>query len=113
VPERRAVIRHQPSRELLCIVNVALGGNRWPARVADVSTDGIGILSDCWLPTETMLLIDLGAPAETAARVFLGHLRHATRRPSGGYHLGARLVNHLSSEQILDLVTFRKAGERP
>jgi PilZ domain len=103
VPERRAFARYQPARLLPCNVNVVLGGSSWPAMVADVSTDGVSIISDSWLPAETTLLIELGSQAEAGMRTLLAHVRHATPRLSGGYHLGGRLINPLTEEQIAAL----------
>ena len=81
MPERRAFARYQPARLLPCNVNVVLGESSWPAMVADVSTDGVSIISDSWLPAETMLLIELGCQAEAGTRTLLAHVRHATPRP--------------------------------
>ena len=101
--DRRAFVRYRPHAALPCRVNVVLGGSSWPAEVVDLSTDGIGISSACWLPTETSLLVQVGDPATHTARTFLAHVRHATRRPAGDFHVGARLVNHLTEEQVREL----------
>ena len=102
--ERRAFARYFLTPERGCSVNVVLGGSRWPARVADLSTDGIGILSDCWLPPETTLFVELSPTGTNPARTFLVHVRHATPKPSGGYQLGARLVNHLTEGEVREMV---------
>ena len=102
--ERRAFVRHQPSQELLCKVNVVLGGSYWTARVGDISTDGIGIISDSWLPAETTLVVEVRHPASSDCRTLLAHLCHATRRPSSDYQLGARVINHLTEEQVGALI---------
>ncbi|HEV3084973.1 MAG TPA: PilZ domain-containing protein [Gemmataceae bacterium] len=102
MPDRRAFVRYRPNRELPCWVNVVLVGSSWLAEVVDISTDGIGISSACWLPAESHLLVRL-ANADNIARTFLAHVRHATPRAGGDFHLGARLVNHLSEEQVREL----------
>jgi len=104
VLDRRAFVRYCPDRDLPCSVNVVLGGSSWTARLADLSTDGIAIISDCWLPAETTLLAKLDAAGDLACRTFLAHLCHATPRPSGDYHLGARLVNGLTKEQLREFM---------
>ena len=103
MPDRRAFVRYRPHAELACRVNVVLGRSSWLAQVVDVSTDGIGITSDCWLPAETGLLVQVGNPGGNATRTFLAHVRHATRTPAGHFHVGARLVNHLTERQVREL----------
>ena len=102
MPERRAFPRYYPRREVPCSINVALGGSSWMGKLADLSTDGIGIISGCWLPAETTILVELGHAAPLP-RIFLAHLCHATRRPTGDFHLGARLVNHLTEDEVHEL----------
>jgi len=96
-------VRYRPNRELPCWVNVVLVGSSWLAEVLDISTEGIGISSACWLPAESHLLVRL-ADADNIARTFLAHVRHATPRAGGDFHLGTRLVNHLSEEQVRELI---------
>jgi hypothetical protein len=103
VSNRRAFARYQPDGLLPCNVNVVLGGSSWPAIVADVSTDGVAIVCNSWLPPETTLLIELGPQADPATRTLLAHVCHATPRPSGGYHLGGRLITPLTEEQVAAL----------
>lgn len=107
MPDRRVSTRYRLKHELPCNVNVALGGSSWSAALADISMDGIGIISGCWLPPETTILVELGDSAPVP-RVFLAHLCHATRRPTGDFHLGARLVNHLTEQEIFKLIQGTK-----
>ena len=104
VHDRRVAVRHRPRCELPCRVSVVLSSRSWPARVSDLCRHGIGILSNCWIPTETPLLVTMGAPSMRAGRVVLVRLCHATPTAKGEYHLGAAIVQGLTDQQVLDLL---------
>lgn len=98
--ERRSEGRKQPAREVRCRVNVVMGGSSWTAKVANLSTAGIGLLARYWLPAEAGLLVELNAAAGSLRRVLVVSVKHARATAAGEFLIGGHLTTPISDAEV-------------
>jgi hypothetical protein len=108
--ERRASVRHPAALMSLCRAVGGAIGVRWPARVRDLSTLGIGLVASQRLRPSTLLEIDLETPSGRQVRAPLARVVHVEGEGDGTWVVGCAFTAELSNA---DLQIFRAQRVRP
>jgi hypothetical protein len=76
----------------------------WPARVVNISANGIGLLVDQPVPTGSLLSLNLENTAHHSARTILACVVHSTSRPEHEWALGCNFIRELSESDLKALL---------
>ncbi len=98
--DERRWVRFPCHVETACYAADAAPGEQSPARIADISAGGVGLLLPCEFSPGTLLMLDLeGTPAHAAGPVLLRVMR-ATARRAGDWLLGCEFARRLDDAEI-------------
>jgi hypothetical protein len=103
--ERRGAVRYVGNRALLCDVTVGEGGERWTARIHDVSATGIGLLLSRRPERGTILTLRFRPPTDQLVPPLEACVIHATREhPASPFVVGCAFANVLGPEELQALL---------
>ena len=96
---RRAFPRYVMRREASCTLKAVMSGECWPARVANLSSEGLGLMLERPIETGRLVFVELSSPSGLFACMAMMQVLHVAARESG-YYVGGELVKQLSPEDI-------------
>jgi hypothetical protein len=103
--ERRGAVRYVGNRALLCDVMGGEPGERWTARIHDVSATGIGLLLSRGPERGTILTLRFRPPTADVVPPLEACVIHATREnPVGLFVVGCAFARELSPEEMQALL---------
>jgi hypothetical protein len=103
--ERRRAERHAGNRALLCDVSEGEGGERWTARIHDVSTTGIGLLLSRGPERGTVLTLRFRPPTDSIVPPREACVIHARREhPQALFVVGCAFACELSPDELQALL---------
>jgi hypothetical protein len=103
--ERRRVRRqelHHP--EVTAEVVAVIGGNHWPAGVANLSTTGVSLLLDPRLQPGSLLSVELRNAAGSFTCMHLAWVVHVSPAAQGQILHGCRFTEDLGEEELRSLL---------
>jgi hypothetical protein len=96
--DRRGAERHDCSEATPC--TIPLTGQRFWARVRNVSQTGVGLVTNRPFPAKTRLLVVLPASAALAPHKLRVNVIHCSRYTDGNWLLGCRFAAPLGGEEL-------------
>jgi hypothetical protein len=103
--DRRDALRFQVAAETSAHLVAALGESSWPARVLDISTEGISLRVRCRFEPGTTVPLELA----NGVRVFCCALRlrivHATEQLDGSFIVGGDFDRRLTAGELLAILS--------
>ena len=101
--DRRAAERFPPSGDACCPFVSPVAEDFGPARIKDISADGISLLTSRRAEVGTLLAVTLSNPARSFQRTVLVRVTHVT--PSQGLYLvGGQFETSLRYDELTALV---------
>jgi hypothetical protein len=101
--DRRAAERFPVNAETSCPFLSPVAEDFGPAKIRNISMDGIGLLLGCRIEEGTLLAVTLSNPTRGFSKMVLVRVVHATPQP-GGYLVGGTFTTPLSYEELRTLV---------
>ncbi len=98
--ERRATPRYPVNADTSCPFIMPLADDFGPARIREISTEGIGLLTSRAIEPGTLLVIGLKNAAHNFYRTQVVQVVHATRAVGGMYIIGGTFLNPLTYEEL-------------
>ncbi len=105
--ERRTRVRYTASLEAICRRTGEVGDQRWPGRVVNISTGGIGLLLGHHVPGDTLLDVEFEGAAGSALRVLRVRVVHCTPFTDGSkpsWLLGCAFAKDLANDALWPLL---------
>ncbi len=103
--ERRVKVRHSCSVETACWDPAAAATqDPWPAKVENVSTQGIALTINSWFESGTLLAMELEIPDHRISRTLLLRVLHVQRQSNTKWLVGCAFVNPLTENQLQALL---------
>jgi len=99
--DRRASVRYEFSAAARPAA--AVSPNRWPARVRDLSSSGIGLMCERAFDSGRLLTVELQAPRGETVLLHICVVRSVTQ-PGGGWLVGAAFTEPLEPKQLGQLL---------
>src|SRR5262245_36614365 len=104
-PERRAAERYPVNADTICNLVSPVVEDFGPARIQNVSTDGIGVVLTRRVEPGTLLAVGGAVTGRAFARTLLVRVVHVTERAGGGsYLVGGTFTTPLTYEELRTLV---------
>jgi PilZ domain len=80
---------------------VALADNeRWPARVHNLSTGGVGLRVDRRIEVGRFVLVELLSASGLFGRLLLTRVVHLSEHAEGGFFLGGEFISELPEREL-------------
>jgi hypothetical protein len=98
--DRRVWVRHPANLETTCQPAADPDGNRFPARVRNISLGGISLLVNRRFDTGELLSVELPGPAEGSTYTVLACVVHASQQAENDWVLGCTFARELSDEDL-------------
>jgi hypothetical protein len=98
--DRRAQPRYPVNNDTTCPFVMPLGDELGPAKVRDISTEGVGLLMASPLEPGTLLVIALNNAARNFCCTQLVQVVHASQVVGGMYLVGCVFLNPLTYEEL-------------
>jgi len=106
LPERRGHIRHPPDPEAACDVTLVVGDESWPARIHNISAEGIGLRLHRSPPPGALAAVELVSRSGLFRRRLELRVIHVLRADDGRYLVGGAFTDgQLSTEELRALLT--------
>lgn len=102
--ERRAWVRFPCGMETSCQPLASAVGQQWSGHVRDLSAGGVGVVLNRRFELGTLLTIEVLSNSDKPSRTFLGRVIHVHSQPDGSWHMGCRLANSLSEDDVQALL---------
>ena len=103
--EQRRVLRFPISEETSCHLVAAVGETQWPARVVDVSADGVCLLLRRRFETGTRVVLELAHGVRVFSRTVELRVVHVTETEDGAFVLGGAFSRKLSHAELTALLS--------
>ncbi|HJT78715.1 MAG TPA: PilZ domain-containing protein [Gemmataceae bacterium] len=100
----RAWVRHAPRRETPCCLTSLSEDERWPAKLLDLSTGGVGLWLERPVDLGRFVLVELVSASGVFSRLLLTRVAHLSPHPEGGYVLGGEFIGELPEAEVRFLV---------
>ncbi|MBI2804350.1 MAG: PilZ domain-containing protein [Planctomycetes bacterium] len=71
-----------------------------PARVKNLSCEGVGLISSQPLDTGMLIVINLVNPAQKASKTLLTRVIHCTKQAGGTYLIGGNFVTPITYDEL-------------
>jgi hypothetical protein len=98
--DRRATPRYPVNTDTSCPFLMPLGEDVGPAKIRDISTEGIGLLCSRPIPPGTLLVIGLKNAARNFSRTQVMQVAHTTQGVGGMYIIGGVFLSPLTYEEL-------------
>jgi hypothetical protein len=96
----RAWVRHAPRQETPCQLAGLADKERWPARVQDLSTGGVGLHMDERVDIGRFVLLELISASGLFSRLLLTRVVRLSEHPEGGFVLGGEFISELPEREL-------------
>src|SRR5437016_5944093 len=101
--ERRMAMRYPVNADTTCPMVMPVKDDLGPARVRDVSTDGVGLLLSRPVEPGSYIVVTLKNQAQNFSRIQLVQVVHATKA-AGGYSIGGTFLTLLTHAELSKLL---------
>src|SRR5262249_23977888 len=101
--DNRNWVRFAGSVEALCQRIDRDEGERWGARVVDISANGFGLMLDRPVEIGTLLSVEIRSPTTQSKCTILACVVHITSRP-GEWNVGCNFIRELSEADLKALL---------
>jgi hypothetical protein len=98
--ERRAAARFPVNMDSSCGFVLPVVDDYGPARIQNISTDGVGLILSREVAKGTILVIDLTNKAQNFSKTMLLEVMHATKQVGGTYLVGGAFLVPLTYEEM-------------
>ena len=95
----RAWVRYAPRQETPCQVQTLTDHERWPARVQNLSTGGVGLHLKEQVEIGRFVLVELISASGLFSRLLLTRVVHLSEH-GGGYLLGGEFISELPDSEL-------------
>jgi len=96
----RAWVRHSPRQETHSYVMPMSEDERFPARVRDLSTGGVGLHLERPIDLGRFIFVELVSHTGHFSRLLLTRVVHLSEHPEGGYVLGGEFIGTLPPREL-------------
>jgi hypothetical protein len=96
----RAWVRHAPRQETPCLLVGLADHERWPARVQDLSTGGVGLHLGTRVEVGRFVLVELISASGLFSRLLLTRVAHISEHPEGGFVVGGEFISELPEREL-------------
>jgi hypothetical protein len=96
----RAWVRHVPRQKTPCQLVALADKERWPARVHDLSTGGVGLHMDRRVEVGRFVLVELLSASGLFSRLLLTRVVHLSEHAEGGFLLGGEFISELPEREL-------------
>ena len=103
--ERRAAIRYTVGRDGTCRLALINSSRGVPAWWTDISTLGIGLITEQPFEPRTLLVVELDGEAGGPMRLRLARVRHVAPWGPKRWWLGCKLCSELTQDELDTLLT--------
>jgi hypothetical protein len=100
----RAWVRYAPRQETPCHLMTLNEHERWPARVQNLSSNGVGLLLQERVDVSRFVLVELVSPSGLFSRLLLTRVIHLSET-GDGYLLGGEFISELPGSELRFLLT--------
>jgi len=101
--DRRGAVRYPVNADTTCPLVMPVTEDLGPARVRDISPEGIGMLLSHHVEPGTYLVVTLKNDAQKLIRTQLVQVAHCTKA-AGGYLIGGTFVTPLTYDEMTKFV---------
>jgi hypothetical protein len=101
--DRRAFERFAVNADAVCTFCSPVVEDFGPARIINISMDGVGLLVGRTVKLGTLLTVSLANPSRGFAKTVLVRAIHATPQP-GGCMVGGQFVTQLTYQELTTLI---------
>ena len=101
----RAWVRQAPRQQTPCLLVALADNERWPARVQDLSTGGVGLHLDRRIDIGRFVLVELISASGLFCRLLLTRVVHLSQHPAGGFLLGGEFISELPERELRFLLS--------
>ncbi len=95
----RAWVRYAPRQETPCHLMSLSDDECWPARVQNLSTNGVGLHLEERVDVGRFVLVELMSASGLFSRLLLTRVVHLSDQP-GGYLLGGEFISQLPDSEL-------------
>ena len=96
----RAWVRHTPRQETYSYLMPLSEEDRFPARVQDLSTGGVGLHLAKPIDLGRFIFVELISHTGHFSRLLLTRVVHVSQHPEGGYVLGGEFIGTLAAKEL-------------
>jgi hypothetical protein len=96
----RAWVRYPPRQETPCHLLTLTENERWPARVQNLSTGGVGLHLKERIDIGRFVLVELTSASGLFSRLLLTRVVHLSGAPDGGCLLGGEFIGELPESEL-------------
>jgi PilZ domain-containing protein len=101
----RAWVRHSPRRQTPCYLMPLTEDERWPAKVLNLATGGVGLRLEHLVEVGRFVLVELVSASGLFSRLLLTRVIHLSEHPEGGYILGGEFISELPAAELRFLLS--------
>lgn len=102
--DRRASVRYLSKLGASCQTSAEGKEERWPAKVHDISLEGLGLVAPRSFELGTLLGIDLQSPDGVLTYTMSARVVHAREMPEGKWQIGCSFSRKLTNEELKSLL---------
>jgi hypothetical protein len=103
-PDNRRWVRFPCDVETACYTRETAPGERWPARVLNISAGGVGLLLPCQFAEGTLLFFEVPPVAGLPAGRVLVRIVRTAGQADGNWFLGCEFARRLSAQELGELL---------
>jgi hypothetical protein len=96
----RAWVRYAPRQETPCHLMALSDDTCWPARVENLSTNGVGLFLEEPIAVGRFVLVELTSASGLFSRLLLTRVVHLSKHAGGGYLLGGEFISQLPDSEL-------------
>jgi hypothetical protein len=96
----RAWVRHAPRQDTPCLLVALTDDERWPARVQDLSTGGVGLHMSERVEIGRFVLVELISASGLFSRLLLTRVARLSEHAEGGFVLGGEFISELPEPEL-------------
>jgi hypothetical protein len=96
----RAWVRYAPRQETPCQLQTLSDHDRWPARLHNLSTGGVGLHLEEQVEIGRFVLVELISASGLFSRLLLTRVVHLSEHVGGGYLLGGEFISELPDGEL-------------
>jgi hypothetical protein len=100
----RAWVRHSPRQETHSYLMPLSEQERFPARVQNLSTGGVGLHLERPIDLGRFIFVELVSHTGHFSRLLLTRVVHLSEHPEGGYVLGGEFIGTLAAKELQFLI---------
>src|SRR5262249_26314396 len=102
--DRRATLRLELDQGVTCHLIASVGDASWPARVLDLTTRGICLISRRRFDINAQITVELANGLKMYSRTVALRITHVEDDGAGGYLIGGEFAQRLTHDELMALV---------